>query len=376
VASLTYRGLTLLLSALAVAGQVALVEAVFGRGLGVGSPSLGSMRPALLSTVVMGAVVSLASAVLGMTMAFRRDARRGAPPMGLALAVWAYLLAYSGIVVLMSPPPESPLHAPFEGHFLLVEALGLAALLRFTAQFPSPLAAASLRDPATLPLGSRTIQGFRRWLLRPYAPWLAGILSAALCMATNAARGRPVQDAALLPLVDVFRLGALALVVLNLRRAFLASDQAGRTRITWLVLGFALLVGSVGLILGGNVLSAVTGWEIPAFNWRPVVLHLGVIGLLWGGAMGVLYQGRAQPAPAVRSVAVLVGMGTLALFLAAGLEMLLSRGGPAHFSLPRGTGTFLAMVAMALVYGRTRRPLDGFLRQARGDTAPPMAAGR
>jgi hypothetical protein len=376
VASLTYRGLTLLLSALAVAGQVALVEAVFGSGLGAGSRGLGDMRPALLSTVVMGAIVSLASAVLGMTMAFRGEARRGARPMGLALAAWAYLLAYSGIVVLMSPSAESALHAPFEGHFLLVEAVGLAALLRFTALFPSPPVAASLRDPATLPLGSRTIQGLRRGLLRPWAPWLAGVAAAALSLAVNAARGRPVQDAALLPLVDVFRLSALALVVLNLRQAFLTSDRTERTRITWLVLGFALLVGAVGVILGGNVLSAVTGWEIPAFNWRPVVLHLGVIGLLWGGAMGVLYEGRAEPAPAVRSVAVLAGMGTIALLLAAGLETLLSRGGPAHFSMPRGTGTFLAVVVMALVYGRTRRPLDGFLRQARVDTAPPMAAGR
>jgi len=56
--------------------------------------------------------------------------------------------------------------------------------------------------------------------------------------------------------------------------------------------------------------------------------------------------------------------------------MLVSPGGPAHFSMPRGTGTFLAVVVMALVYGRTRRPLDGFLRQAWVDAAPPMAAER
>ncbi len=43
--------------------------------------------------------------------------------------------------------------------------------------------------------------------------------------------------------------------------------------------------------------------------------------------------------------------------------------------MPRGTGTFLAVVAMALVYGRTRRPLEGFLRQTLVEPAPPMGAG-
>lgn len=375
--SLTCRGLTLLMSALAVAGQAAFAFALAGGGTAVGVPGLGTLHPALVSTAALSALVSLASAALAVVMATRRDPGPGARPMGLALAAWAYVLAYPGVVLLLSPGADSSLHGIFDSHFLLVEAVGLAALIRFTALFPSPLEAEALRDPRTLPPGLGILQRFRRWLLRPSAPWIAGVAAALACTALNAALGRPAQDAALLPLADALRLGALTVVVLNLRRSWLGSGGIGRTRTTWVVLGFAVLAGTVGVVLGGNVLSAVTGWEVPGVNWRSVVLHLGVMGLLWGSAMGILYSGDADPAPLVRGVAVLATAGTLALFLAAGLESLLSSGGPTHFSLPRGSGTLLAALTMALVYGRTRRPLEGLLRQgAPAEPDPPMGAGR
>lgn len=374
LATFAYRGLTIPLAVLSLVGHAAYLDALYWNALGLGTLSHGGLRPALLAAIVTSAVVSTAAAVLGVTMALRGDVRPGARPMGLALAVWAYLLAYSGIVVLLAPSRgDSLLRLAFEGHFLAVEALGLAALIRFTSVFPTPIAPESLVRPDTLPLWLRSGQHLRRWLLRAYAPWIAAALALALSIGVNAAMGRDLQDTALLALVDLFRLGALALVVLNLRHSFLTCDADGRTRLTWIVLGFIFLVGAVGLILGGNVLTAVTGWELPGLNWRPIVLNLGVLGLLWGAAMSVFYGGPVAPTALARRAAIMSGMAMLALFLAAGLEMLLSGVVAARFSLPYGAGTLLAAVAMALVYRRTRRPLDTFLSQTWGDPGAPAS---
>lgn len=359
---------------LAVVGQAAYLDALYWNALGLGSLSHGSLQPALLSAVITGAVVSVAAAVLGTTMTIRGDTTRGARPMGLALSVWAYLLAYSGIVVLMAPSGSGVLRTVFEGHFLVVEATGLAALLRFTAVFPGPLRAEDLRDPTELPVGLRSLQNLRIWLLRPTAPWIAALLAVATAMGTNAVMGRQVQDTALLALVDVFRLGALTLVVLNLRHAVISYDEILRQRMTWIVLGFTFLLVGVGLVLGGNVLTAVTGWALPRMNWRPLVLNLGVLGLLWGAAMAVFYAGPMEAAPLVRRTAILGGMGTLTLFVAAGLEMLLTGVVAARFSLPYGAGTVVAIVAMAIVYVRTVRPLDAFLSHTWSDVGPTSAA--
>ena len=375
LAALVYRGLTVLLAALAVVGQGALLDALYLQDVGLGTLGLGAVRPALLSALVTGAVVSVLSAALGVALAVRRDDGRGSRPLGLALAVWAYLLAYSGIVVLAAPGIGSPLRRPFDAHFLLVEALGLAALIRFSALFPNPLGPEVLRDPATLPPGAATVQRMRRWFLRPAAPWIAGLLAVAATFGVNAAMRHPVEDAALLPLADLLRVVALGLVVMNLRRSYLSSDAAGRAPLTWVILGFALLVAAVGLVLGGNVLAAATGWELRGVNWRPIVLHLGVVGLLAGAGMGIFYRGAVGPGPLVRRVAVLSGMATLALFLAAGLETLLT-GAVTRFSMPSGTGTFLALVVTSLVYGRTRRPLEAFLAQPWVETRPPAPAER
>lgn len=374
LAALVYRGLTILLAALAVLGQTALLDALFTDGVGLGTINLGAVRPALLSSVVTGAVVSLASAALAVTMAVRRGARPGAGPLGLALAVWAYLLAYSGIVVLLAPAASSPLHKPFDAHFLVVEALGLASLLRFTAIFPRPLRAADVQEPATLPAGVASLQRLRVLFLGPTTPWIGGLIAVGVAVVANALSGRPIEDAALLPLTDLLRLLALGLVVLNLRVSYLSSTPADRAPLTWVILGFGVLVATVGLVLGGNVLTAATGWEIGSVNWRPIVLHLGVVGLLWGSGMGVFYTGATDPGPLVRRLAVLSGMATFGLFLAAGLEILLSGGIAARFSMPGGTGTFLAVVVTALVYGRTRRPLESFLAQPWIESGPAVHA--
>ena len=338
-------------------GQAIHVDILYWNTMGLGRLALSGVTPALFSAVITGAVVSVVSGTLALTMAFRGDGTRGARPLGLALSAWSYMLAFSGITVLFAPPLNSPFRFVFEAHFLGVEALGLAALLRFTALFPGPLQPSSLRAPADLALGLRTAQHTRLLLLRPWGPWAAAGAALALALGVNAALGRSTQDTALLPLTDLLRLVALAAVVLNLRASFVYADREDRRRMFWMVVGFTLLVGAVGTLLGGNVLVAVTRWEIPGLNWRPVILDLGVMGLLWGTAMAVFYDGAMRPGVFTRRMTVLFSMLTMALFLAAGMETLLVGRSP----LSPGIGTVLAALAVGILYVTARRALESML---------------
>lgn len=364
LAALAHRTLTVALAALALVGQLAYVDALHWNSLGVGRLAQGSLHPALLSSVVTNAVVTAVAVAAALALTFRRDSERGSHALGLGLASWAYLLSYSGITVLLAPDPSSPLRLAYEAHFLFVEALGLAALLRFTALFPTPLTPAATLDPDELPVGLRSAQRVRRLFLTPRAAWVAGVAAPIALLSLTAALGRPLQDAALLLPTDLLRLAALAVVVVNVRGAFVAADLEGRRAVFWLVVGFSLLMGAVGALLGGNVLSAVTGWEIPRFNWRPAVLDLGVIGLIWGASMGVFYRGRLKPGLVARRAGVLAGAVTVGLFLAAGLESLVAGVVATRITLPAGTGTVVAGVAVTLLYLRTHRPIESMLYHA------------
>lgn len=364
LATLAYRALTLVLAALAVLGQLAYLDALYWGALGLGSLGQGGMHPALLSSVITSTTVTTVAAAAAVTLTFAGPRARGAHPLALALAAWGYLLAYSGLTILLAPDPGSPLRDAFVIHFLVVEALAMGGLFRFTAVFPQTLPAGALQDPDTLPVGLRSLQYLRRWLLAPAGPWLAVLAGAALVVGVNAAMGRPTQDAALLLLTDILRLAGLAIVVLNLRKGFLEADVPGRRAMFWFVVGFTLLMGAVGTLLGGNILTAVTGWEIPGFNWQPVVLDLGVIGLIWGAAMAVLYRGPLKPGRVSRRMAVVASYVTVGLFLAAGMESLLAGTVASRITLAPGVGTLVSFLTMALLYLSTYRLLESMVYSA------------
>ncbi len=366
LANLAYRGLTLALAALALTGQLAYLDVLYWGVAGLPSLGDGDIQPALRSSVITGAAVTVLVCAAALFLTFRADGQRGARPFGLALAAWGYLLAYSGLTILFAPDAGSAARVPFDAHFLFVESLALAALLRFTALFPVPLHRSAIQDPAALNPLLRPLQHVRAQLLSPVGPWVAGAVACAFILVSNASQGRPVQDAPLIILADVFRLAALTVVVLNLRAAFLATDTQGRRAGFWFVVGFTLLLGAVGMLLGGNVLTAVTKWSIPGFNWRPVVLDLGVLGLIWGACMGIAYRGARKPGPLARRAALLAASITVALFLAAGLESLLGSV-VSPLILPRGVGTLVAIVAMGLLYVRIRSPVEGLLYRAWAD---------
>lgn len=353
--TLAIRILVTLLAVTAVVGQLAYLDALSSMTLGL-SDSLGSSRrPAFFTVIATHAVLSAVAGFLAVALATRGDPRRGALGLGLALGSWSYMLAYSGVGLLLRPEAGAG-RALFDAHFSLVELVGLAGLIRFTSLFPRPIAAARLAVPESLAVGLRSMQHLRIRLLAPNAPWIWTILVLAFLLGTNAVQGRPMADAALSPVMDIIRFLAIGLVVLNLRFSWRDSDAAMRDSMWWLVVGFALLIGLLVLLVIGNILLSAAEWPEPPFPWRPMVLDLGIVGFLWGLSMAVFYAGPMKGAVVLRQSLSVIGVVSLGILLATGLEVLISGSLVAQVALPPGLGAITSI----LVVGTTSRMSMGW----------------
>lgn len=356
------RLFVLALSATSAVGQIAYLDALYWRRLGWAPSMGGAIRSETLAVVGTDAVVSLLAAVVALSLVFGRDRERGGRHLAVAVAAWAYLLAYGGVFRLLAPAQESMWRMPFEAHFLLVECLGLAALLGFSSSLPRPLTAADVIPPGKLPVGIRSLHHFRIWLFRPWAPWVgAAVLTVAVLLLAESV-GTPLVEAPLNPVMDVARFGTLTAVVINFRSSWDVHGPEGRRHLTWVVLGLSILLASLALLVGGNVLMSVTAWR-PPLNWRPIVLNLGLLGLLWSSAMAVFYNGDMNPRALVRRTATLAGLGTALFFLAAGLEALFSDAMVARISLPPGVGSMTAICLFAWVFEPTHRVVENVVDQ-------------
>jgi hypothetical protein len=362
LSTLASRILVLVLAAVSAVGQVAYLDALYWHRLGWAERLAGNMDTSTLAVVGTDAVVSVLAGVVAISLAFRRDPGRGARPLAIAMAAWAYLLAYGGVFRLLAPPTESVFRLAFDVHFLAVECLGMAGTLAFSTAFPSALTAEDLGSAERLPVGLRTLFRFRVWLLRPPAPWIAAAVLVAVVLGLARMFGTPIIDAPLSPAMDFARFATLAAAVINLRASWDARDAPGRTRITWMAVGLTVLVGTLVMLVGGNVLISVTEWRSP-LNWRPLLMNLGLLGLLWGCAMAVFYEGRLDPKALVRGIATWTGLATIFLFLSAGLEALFSDAMMARISLPVGLGTLAAICLFAWIFEATRRFVEVVIDQ-------------
>lgn len=362
VTTLTSRLLVLALAAVSTVGQIAYLDALYWHRLGWAERMTGNIEASTFAVVGTDALVSVLAAVVAITLVFRRDAGRGARPLAVAVAAWGYLLAYGGVFRTFAPLVESGFRLAFEAHFLVVECLGLAGLLAFSAAFPSPLTGEDLGGPEGLPVGLHTLFRFRVWLLRPAAPWVGALVLIALVLGLARVLGTPVVDAPLNPVMDLARFATLAAAVINLRSSWDARDLSDRARITWMAVGLTLLFGALAMLIGGNVLVSVTEWRSPV-NWRPLLLNLGLMGLLWGSVMAVYYEGRLDPKALVRGTATWTGLATIFLFLSAGLEVLFSDTMIARISLPTGLGTLAAVGLFAWVFRAARRVVEVIIEQ-------------
>jgi hypothetical protein len=374
-ATLVARILVTLLAISAIVGQVAQWDALSGVSLGLSDTLAPSPRASFLTLVAADAVVTVISSVLAIALVYRGKAAQGARGLAVALAAWSYLLAYSGIIVLLRPDPGVA-RAIFEAHFPLVELLGLAGMMHFTAMFPRRLTPEHLTPAQSLPVGLRTLQGLRGRLLSPAAPWLAVVVVIAVLLSVNALLGRSIADAGLNPLMDLTRFLAVGVVVVNLRRSWLGAAAEERAKMWWILVGLALLMAAIALLIGGNIFLSATGWSEPTVAWRPILLDLGLAGLLWGLWMAVFYSGAADSAAAARRVVALTALALTGIGIATGLEVLLSSALVARVSLPRGLGTAVAVVVMIVGYSRGLAYVERGLEQIPGIAVEATPAAR
>jgi hypothetical protein len=359
------RVLVTLLAAVATVAQVAYLDSLSWHSLGLAAPRSTPMDGSILAVMTGHALVSVVSAALAVILVLHEGPlQRPARGLGMAMGAWSYLTAYSAVTLLLRPT-AGPLRSVFESHFLAVEVLGLIGLLGFTALFPEPLVASSLDPSATLPPSLKPLRAMSVWMLKPLAPWLVGALVLVTLWSISAIRGAPVGDAGLSPLMDVVRVAAAGLVVINSRRSWRRADREQAARLGWLLVSLALLTGALLLMIGGNVLMAVTDWPEPAVAWRPLLVDMGLIGFLIALTMSVLYGGRVDAVLTAGRIGAVATVVTLGLFLAAALEALFT-GALEGFSLRTGVGTLLAFVVVVSMHGGILRSVEKILVEMPG----------
>jgi hypothetical protein len=354
-----------LLGVVAAVGQVNYLDALSWHRLNLTPPMMSAqMSGAFLTLLTAHAVVSIVAAALAGGLVLHEGPRQAAArALGLSLGCWAYLLAYSGVTLLLRPAGEGASQTIFDNHFLLVELAGLVGLLRFTTLFPGDLLERPISAPPTLPGALAPFHAASVWMLRPGAPWItAGVLAAAVWILA-VAQGDPTSDAALSPAMDVFRVLAAGLTVLNLRRSWGRADGDGVIRLGWLLVALSSLVGILLLYIGGNVLVGVTEWPEPNVAWRPLLVDVGVLGFLIALAMSVMYGGTVDPLRLARRLVASAVVVTVGLFLAAALEALLSGGILAGITMRTGVGTAIAFATVVSTHRALIRTIERSLEQ-------------
>lgn len=359
VVSTAVRVSVILLAIAGTAGQVAYLDALWWHKLGLVSTMAREVSGATIALLTAHAVVSLTCSVLAVTLVLherqRDDAGRA---LGVAFASWSYLMAYSGVTMLFRPIAPGAEREIFEAHFLVVEVLGLAALVRFTGIFPRPLLDEELKPSETLPAALLPFHHAAVFMRGSAAPAGAGLAVILVLWTLTAMTGGELSDTGLSPAMDLVRFLAAGLVVMNLRRSWAAATEGDRDRLTWLLASLCFLIGTLSLLIGGNVLVAVTGFPEPDVAWRPILLDFGTIGFLTGIAMSVLQSGTVDSARLTRRIATFTAAGTAGLFLAAGLEALLSGGGLVAISVRRGAGSAIAFAVILSTYQSLGRLID------------------
>lgn len=349
----------ILLALAGMAGQLAYMDALWWHTLGLTGTVARNVGTATILLLSAHAVVALVCSVLAVTLVLHeRHHPTAARALGTAFAAWSYLMAYSGVTMLFRPAAPGPSREVFEAHFLVVEVVGLAALIRFTSTFPRRLGRDELEPLPTLPVALRPFHAASVWMRHPAAPWISGLAVLGGAWGWVSASGGDVGDAGLTPFMDVVRFLAAGLVVMYLRRAWSAATEGDRDGLLWLLASLAFLLGSLALLIGGNVLVAVTGFPEPDVAWRPILLDLGVIGFFVLMALSVLRRAAADPIHVTRTIARTTVVATAGLFLAAGLEALFAGGLLGAYSVRGGVGTAVAFAVILSTHRGLGRLVD------------------
>lgn len=356
------RVLVILLAIAGAAGQVAHLDAVWWHALGLTATVAQTVAPQTRVILVAHAVVALVCAVLSIRLVLsERQHQVACRALAVAFASWAYLQAYPGVTLLFRPPVPGWERDLFEAHFLVVEMLGLVGLVRFSAVFPRDLLPDELLPSPTLPTPLAPFHHVAVLMRHRWAPVLVGAGMLMISWALVLATGGALSDTGLHPFTHLVRFLATGLVVMNLTRAWSVATEGDRDGMVWLFVALAYLLGSVALLIGGNILVAVTGWPEPDVAWRPVLLDLGSIGLFVSLSLSVLHRHASDPRRMIHLIATVTTVATAGLFLAAGLEALFGGGALSGISLRGGVGTAVAFAVVLSTWRSFERLLGRVL---------------
>lgn len=351
VVPIAVRIVVILLAVAGVAGQIAYLDALWWHTLGLTATVARDVSGATIVILAAHAVVSSVCSILAVLLALDEGLRsRAGRALALAFGSWSYLMAYSGVTLLLRPVAPGPGREVFEAHFLVVEIIGLAALLRFTTIFPRPLGLEELRPWATLPAVFVPVHRFAVFMRRAWAPWAVGGAVLLGLWSWTVTRGGRLGDAGLSLEMDLVRLSAAGLVVMNLHRAWRVSTEGDRDPLMWLVAALAMLIGTLTVVMGAGTLVEVTGFPEPDVAWRPLLIDAGMVGFFVGLALAVLSGGRGDPARLVRKVTAGAAVATLGLFLAAGLEALFTGAIFTSYAVRPGLATAVAFAVVLSTY--------------------------
>lgn len=362
IAPIIVRIVVILLAVAGISGHVAYLDTLWWHTLGLTSTLARDVGGATAVLLAAHAVVSGVCSVLAVLLVLDEGLRaRAARALALAFSSWSYLMAYSGVTMLLRPVSPGTGREIFEAHFLVVEVVGLVALIRFTTIFPRPLTPQELRPSATLPKAFLPFHHLAVFMRRPWAPPATGAVVLVLLPSFTLATGGELSDAGLSPAMDLVRLAAAGLVVMNVHRAWRMSTEGDRDALMWQAAALAILVGSVTVLIGGNVLVAVTGFPEPDVAWRPILLDGGTVGFFVALAMSVVHKGGRDPALLARRAVVTTVVVTCGLFLAAALEALTTGAIFTSYALRPGVGTAIAFAVVLSTSKTAARAIERVL---------------
>lgn len=263
--------------------------------------------------------------------------------------------------------------------------LALAAFLRFSSVFPASLEPESL-PPSTDGGGIRArVRGFRRWLLRPPAPWLLAAALWTIPFITYLLAPELHQGGSSY-LEEYGLAGALVFLlagVANLQTGFRRVSETERRKILWLVAGMTaaaaivlvpsavLFLDQVAGYLGVDLVSLRprAGLEVFLFL-RAVLFVLAAVILIVSLLFAVFYRGALSPELVIRKSALYGLLSTGLLVAFSGAESAISAVLQDRLPYAGTLSPSISGVLIALVF----KPTERFLKR-KIEAALPGAIG-
>jgi hypothetical protein len=335
-------------SIIALAGVTVVLALVHVAGISAIARDASANSSYLLLQYGFG-IFAISAAVLGIVIAANTPTGSGQLLVALSFVMMGLPVLEDGLASFARTRGDSEILAKVASLYTRIALfIVLAAALRFSQLFPSPLRKDSIRDAANVqfrmaravlePLG-----WVQRVFLNHYLLWGTTAVVVVLALAGPLVVTPALSGAATICVA--------ILILANLRAAHVAASPEQRRSVYWLSLGMIVVVMTGFLTASLVVLEFTSGWRIPIALWP---YWLGLAGLLGGlcvTAFAILYQGALDPVLMIHKTLLYGGLAVVLVFLFSGLENVLTNYVVNYLGLPSGFGAWIAGGMVALILG-------------------------